>query len=321
MTDHPEVLGPYIRPDMKAFLDMMAQVNGPKLVDMTLAEARDSYVKMHGIADRPARALPVIRDLACPGPHGDIPLRLYDARETREEAAPVVMFYHGGGFVIGDLDTHHALCSEIAALIDLPLVAVHYALAPEAPFPAAILDCEAATRWVAGSPAELGRQASGIITIGDSAGGNATVVVGQLLAASPAAVPVVLQVPIFPLVADANGSASMAAFSDGFLLTGDTMAFFDAAYGADRSDPRGFPILGDHSQAPPTIVVTASLDPIRDSGRAYAKALVDAGRDCVFLEMRGVTHSFTNLRGAVPSTQRDLERIIAAMQFMLANPA
>ena len=82
-------------------------------------------------------------------------------------------------------------------------------------------------------------------------------------------------------------------------------------FGADRSDPRGFPILGDHSDAPPTIVVTASLDPIRDSGRAYAKALVDAGRDCVFIEMRGVTHSFTNLRAAVPSTQRDLERIVA----------
>ncbi len=316
MTD-----APFIRPDMKAFLDMMAQVNGPKLVDMTLEEARDSYIKMHGIADRPARALPVIRDLACPGPAGDIPLRLYDARETRDAASPVVMFYHGGGFVIGDLDTHHALCTEIAALIDLPLVAVHYSLAPEAPFPAAILDCEAATQWVAGSPAELGRTASGIITIGDSAGGNATVVVGQMLAGNPAAVPVVLQVPIFPLVADANGSASMAAFSEGFLLTADTMGFFDAAYGADRSDPRGFPILGDHSAAPPTIVVTASLDPIRDSGRAYAKALVDAGRDCVFIEMRGVTHSFTNLRGAVPSTQRDLERIIAAMRFMLENPA
>jgi acetyl esterase len=198
---------------------------------------------------------------------------------------------------------------------------VHYARAPEAPFPAAILDCEAATRWVASSPAELGRTASGIITIGDSAGGNATVVVGQLLGANPAAVPVVLQVPLFPLVADANGSDSMAAFSEGFLLTADTMGFFDAAYGADRSDPRGFPILGDHSDAPPTIVVTASLDPIRDSGRAYAKALVDAGRDVVFLEMRGVTHSFTNLRQMVPSTQRDLERVIAAMQFMLANPA
>ena len=316
MTD-----APFIRPDMKAFLDMMAQVKGPKLADMTLEEARQSYVAMHGIADRPARALPVLRDLVCPGPNGDIPLRLYDARETRDGPTPVITFYHGGGFVIGDLATHHALCSEIAALIDLPLVAVDYARAPEAPFPAAILDCEAATRWVASSPAELARETSGIITIGDSAGGNATVVVGQLLGANPAAVPVVLQVPIFPLVADANGSASMAAFADGFLLTADTMAFFDAAYAADRADPRGFPILGDHATAPPTIVVTASLDPIRDSGRAYAKALVDAGRDCVFLEMRGVTHSFTNLRQMVPSTQKDLERIIAAMQFMLENPA
>jgi acetyl esterase len=316
MTD-----APYIRPDMKAFIDMMAQVNGPKMADMTLEEARDSYVKLHGIADRPARDLAVIRDLTCPGPNGDIPLRLYDARESRERPTPVITFYHGGGFVIGDLDTHHALCTEIAALADLPLVAVHYARAPEAPFPAAILDCEAATRWVASSPAELGLTANGIITIGDSAGGNATVVVSQLLGANPAAVPVVLQVPIFPLVADANGSASMAQFSEGFILTAETMDFFDAAYAADRADPRGFPILSDHSNAPPTIVVTASLDPIRDSGRAYAKALVDAGRDVVFIEMRGVTHSFTNLRQMVPSTQGDLERIIAAMHFMLASPA
>lgn len=321
MTEHLEVSGPFIRPDMKAFLDMMAQVNGPKLVDMTLEEARASYQALHNLADRPARALPVIRDLVCPGPAGDIALRLYDARESREGPTPVIVFYHGGGFVIGDLDTHHALCTEIAALADLPLIAVHYARAPEAPFPAAILDCEAATRWVASSPAELGVAASGIITIGDSAGGNATVVVSQLLGANPAAVPVVLQVPIFPLVADANGSASMTAFSEGFVLTAETMAFFDSAYAADRADPRGFPILSDHSSAPPTIVVTASLDPIRDSGRAYAMALVDAGRDCMFLEMRGVTHSFVNLRQMVPSTQADLERIVAAMKFMLANPA
>lgn len=314
MTDTP-----YIRPDMKGFLDMMAQVSGPKLVDMTLEEARASYVAMHAIADRPARELAVIRDLACPGPEGDIPLRLYDARTSRDGPTPVVTFFHGGGFVIGDLATHHALCSEIAALIDLPLVAVDYRRAPEAPFPAAILDCEAAARWIAGSPAALGYETSGLITIGDSAGGNATVVIGQLLAATPAAVPVVLQVPIFPLIADANGSASMAAFSEGFLLTGETMAFFDAAYAAPRDDARGFPILGDHSKAPPTVLVTASLDPIRDSGRAYAKALAEAGRDFVFLEMQGVTHSFTNLRQMVPSTQGDLERIIAAMNFMLGR--
>ena len=315
MNDTPQS-APFVRPDMQAFLDALVAAGGPALADMTIEEARASYVALHGMADRPARELAVIKDLSCPGPAGDIPLRLYDARESRE-AGPVITFYHGGGFVIGDLDTHHNLCTEIAALMDLPVVAVDYRLAPEHPFPAAIEDCEAATRWIASSPSELGREASGIITIGDSAGGNATIVIGQLLGANPADVPVVLQVPIFPLASDAMGSASLDDFADGFVLTKAAIEFFDAAYKADRADPRGFPILNDHSNAPPTVLATASLDPIRDSGRDYGKALIDAGRSVVYLEMQGVTHSFTNIRAAVPSTQGDLERVTAAMKLML----
>ncbi|MEM6475924.1 MAG: alpha/beta hydrolase [Pseudomonadota bacterium] len=310
--------GPFIRPDMQAFLDGLAAMDGPKIVDMTLEEARASYGALHGMADRPARELAVIRDLSCPGPAGDIPLRLYDAREARDPS-PVITFYHGGGYVIGDLDTHHALCTEIAALMDLPLVAVDYRRAPEAPFPAAIEDCEAATRWIAGNPSELGREATGLVTIGDSAGGNATIVVGQLLAASPAATPVVLQVPLFPLASNALGSASIEQFNDGFVLTKAAIEFFDAAYASDHSDPRAMPILGDHSSAPPTVLVTAGLDPIRDSGRDYAKALTDAGRSFTYIEVEGVTHSFTNLRGAVPSAQGDLERIIGAMKLALES--
>lgn len=313
MTDTP-----FVRPDMQAFLDALAAMEGPAIADLTLEEARASYVALHAMADRPARELAVIRDLSCPGPVGDIPLRLYDARESRE-AGPVITFYHGGGYVIGDLETHHNLCTEIAALMDLPLVAVDYRLAPEAPFPAAIEDCEAATRWIASSPSELGRPATGIVTIGDSAGGNATIVVGQLLAANAADVPVVLQVPIFPLASDAFGSESLEVFDDGYVLAKAAIEFFDAAYQADRSDPRGFPILGDHSTAPPTVLATASLDPIRDSGRDYGEALIKAGRDVIYLEMQGVTHSFTNLRQAVPSTQGDLERMIGAMKLMLGT--
>lgn len=311
---------PYIRPDMKAFLEALAAMGGPAIADMTLEEARASYVALHGMADRPARDLAVIRDLSCEGPGGEIGLRLYDARETRE-AGPVVVFYHGGGFVIGDLETHHSLCSEIAALMDLPLVAVDYRRAPEHPFPAAIEDCDAATRWIASNPAELGREASGIITIGDSAGGNATIVVSQQLANSPADVPVVLQVPIFPLASDAMGSASLEEFAEGFVLSKAAVEFFDANYAPDRSDARAFPIFGDHSSAPPTVLVTSSLDPIRDSGRDYGAALSQAGVDHIFIEMEGVTHSFTNLRQAVPSTQTDLERVIAAMKLMLGDVA
>lgn len=309
---------PFIRPDMKALLDGLAAAGSPPISEMTLEDARGAYQALHAMADRPPRKLALVRDLTCPGPESEIPLRLYDPREAREPG-PIITFFHGGGFVIGDLETHHALCTEIAALMDLPLLAVDYRRAPEALFPAAIEDCEAAARWIASSPAQLERSATGLITIGDSAGGNATIVVGQLLAKDPAAVPIVLQVPLFPLASAADGSASLEAFAEGFILTKAAVEFFDAAYQGDRSDPRAFPILGDHTTAPPTVLVTVSLDPIRDSGRDYAKALAGAGRDFVFLEMKGLTHSFTNVRQAVPSAQAELERVIAAMKLMLTH--
>jgi acetyl esterase len=294
----------------------MAAIGGPTLAEMTLEEARQSYIALHGMADAPARELAVIRDLTCPGPAGDIPLRLYDARESRD-AGPIITFFHGGGFVIGDLDTHHNLCTEIAAQMDLPVVAVDYRLAPEHPFPASIDDCEAAARWIATSPDALGRNAASLVLIGDSAGGNASIVVSQLLGDTPTDVPVALQVPLFPLVSDTAGSASLEEFAEGFVLTKASIEYFDAAYQADRSDPRGFPIFGDHSHAPATILVTASLDPIRDSGRDYAAALAQAGRDHMHIEVQGLTHSFTNLRQAVPSAQGELERIFALMKLML----
>ncbi|NVE93888.1 alpha/beta hydrolase [Altererythrobacter lutimaris] len=317
MTDQT----PYVRPDVKAFLDGLAAMGPqPGLAEMSLEEARAGYMALHGMADRPARELAVIRDLTCPGPAGDIPLRLYDTQENRE-LGPIMVFYHGGGFVIGDLDTHHALCTELCALMDMPLVAVDYRRAPEAPFPAAIEDCEAATRWIAGSPQDLDRKVTGLIPIGDSAGGNASIVVSQQIAKDTADVPVVLQVPIFPLAADSFGSGSLEEFAEGFILTKAAVEFFDASYSPDRNDPRAMPMLGDIAGTPPTVLVTASLDPIRDSGRDYGAALSAAGIDHVHLEMEGVTHSFTNLRGAIAGAQADLERMVAAMKYMLENAA
>lgn len=307
---------PYVREDVKAFLAVLEAAGGPAIADMTLEEARQSYVALHQMADAPARNLAVIRDLSCDGPAGDIPLRLYDKRETREPS-PVIVFYHGGGFVIGDLETHHNLCTEIAYQMDLPVVAVDYRRAPEHPFPAAIEDCEAATRWIASSPEALERKPTGLVTIGDSAGGNATIVVTQALAETAADVPVVLQVPIFPLASDAMGSKSLDEFAEGFILTKAAIEFFDAAYAPVRDDKRAMPILGEHAGTPPTVLVTASLDPIRDSGRDYGAALAHAGVDHVFLEVEGGTHSFTNLRQGIPSYQRELERLFAAMKLML----
>ena len=152
---------PYVRPDAKAFLDALAALAVPDAPEPTTDQRRLAYLALHGMGDAPARDLAVISNLSCPSPAGEIPLRLYDKRESREPG-PIIMFFHGGGFVIGDLDTHHNLCTEIAYQMDLPVVAVDYRRAPEHPFPAAVDDCEAATRWVASSPEALGRGATGI---------------------------------------------------------------------------------------------------------------------------------------------------------------
>ncbi|MXO73751.1 alpha/beta hydrolase fold domain-containing protein [Altererythrobacter aerius] len=309
----------YVRDDVKGFLDMLAAMNGPQMDEVPLAEARAAFATMGQLAEADAHDLAVVRDLTCPGPAGEIPLRLYDPRTSRE-AGPAVMFFHGGGFVIGDLETHNAFCTELAHQLDLPVIAVHYRLAPEAPFPAAPDDCEAASRWVAESPAALGFQVTGIITTGDSAGGNLAIVTAQALSDEPAAVPVVLQAPIYPVAGPVEETFSFKTFSEGFLLTARTMGFFSSNYAADPADKRNYPILhDDHAAAPPTVLLTAGLDPLRDSGRDYAAHLVQAGVDVIYLEARGNIHGFVNIRKAVPSAQRDVTALTDAIKLMLAR--
>lgn len=310
---------PFVRPDVRAFLAMLEQVGGTDMPAMALAEARAAFLAMGSMIEAEPRPLAVIRDLACPGPAGDIALRLYDPRETRAPG-PAVAFYHGGGFVLGNLDSHHAVCSEIAAELDLPVVAVDYRLAPEHPFPAAPDDCEAATRWLAESPEAIGRTITGLIPMGDSAGGNLAIVVTQALLERPAAVPVVLQVPIYPATDGRDDHPSYSDFGDGFLLTRDSMDWFFRCYAGEPGNPRAFPIHGSHERTPPTVLVTAGLDPIRDGGRAYAAQLALAGSELVFLEMAGMIHGFVNARKAMPSGHADLQAVLAAVRLLLARP-
>ncbi|MBF9151442.1 alpha/beta hydrolase [Novosphingobium jiangmenense] len=306
----------YVRPDVQAFLAFLNGTDAPPMSQMGLEAARASYIAMGQLAEADPRELAVIRDLTCPGPAGDIPLRLYDLRETRE-AGPAVVFFHGGGFVIGDLDSHHSLCTEIAAELDLPVIAVDYRLAPEHPFPAAPDDCEAAARWIAANSATLGREITGLIPMGDSAGGNLTIVVTQALVESPAAVPVIMQVPIYPLSDDKPDHQSFLDFAEGFLLTSDSMNWFANAYQAVTGHKRAYPIYGEHSTTPPTVLVTAGLDPIRDSGRVYGAELIRSGAEVVFLEMKGTIHGFTQVRKAIPSAQADMQSIFKAVRLLL----
>ena len=311
--------GHFVRDDVRAFLDYLASLDRPQLDEQPLEEARMGMIALAPVIDLPPLDLPVIRDLTCPGPVGDISLRLYDTREHRDAACPLMLFFHGGGFVVGNLESHHALCTELAAGMDLPVLAVDYRLAPEHPFPAAPDDCEAAARWAAKSPHELGFKVSGLIPIGDSAGGNLTIVTTQSLAEKEAMAPVVLQVPLYPMADALEHHESYRVFGDGFFLSARAMEFFGGHYRGNPRDRRTYPILGRHEGTPPTVLMTAGLDPLRDSGRTYAAHLIEAGTDVIYLEMRGSIHGWVNMRKAIPSTAKDLADIIAAMKLMLAR--
>lgn len=314
MTD----TAPFVRDDVARLLAMLATIGSTPLNQLPLEQARGAYNAMNPLAEADPLPLAVISDHACPGPAGEIPLRFYDARHEREPG-PAILFLHGGGFVIGDLDSHHALCTAIAAATDLPVLAVHYRLAPEAPFPAAPDDAEAAARWLAASPAQLGRTITGLIPMGDSAGGNLAIVTTQALTARPAAVPVVAQVPIYPLTHEGfTDSDSYRSFAEGFMLEDEVIGWFTRCYAAKSGNPRAYPILSDHGQTPPTVLLTAGLDPLRDSGRLYAQALIAAGREVTYLERPGVIHGFVNMRKALPSTAADMAAIYSALKAFLA---
>jgi acetyl esterase len=307
----------YVRPDVRTFLDYLNNLPGPKSHEVGPNEARLMMLASRHVADAPVGELAVIRNLSCPGPQGnEIPLRLYDARESRGPG-PLILFFHGGGFVLGDLDTHEPFCAETARAMDLPVLAVDYRLAPEHPFPAGVEDAIAAARWAAASPKALGRDVNGLVPCGDSAGGNFAIVVSLALRDEPAAVPVLAQFPIYPAADPEQGYPSFEDFAEGYLLTKTGMDWFEDCYRPPRRDWRYSPLVKSQAGMPPTLVVTASLDPIRDQGRAYAAACVEAGVPTVFREARGTIHGFINLRRAVPSSEADVQGCFCALKAMI----
>jgi acetyl esterase len=312
----PHVSSVFVRPDVRIFLDYLNNLPGPKSHEVGPAEARIMLQKSRHVADAPVGGLAVIRDLSCEGPRGPVPLRLYDARGSRG-TGPVLVFFHGGGFVLGDLETHEPFCAEIARRLDMPVVAVDYRLAPEHPWPAGVEDAIAAARWVAGSPDALGRTANGLVLAGDSAGGNFAIIASLALRDEPAAVPVLAQWPIYPAADPAKGYPSYEDFGEGYLLTDEGMRWFDDCYRPDRKDWRYSPLVKSQEGMPPTVVITASLDPIRDQGRAYAAATAQAGVPTIFLEARGNIHGFINLRKAIPSSDADIGQCIDALKLLL----
>ena len=303
-------------PDVQAFLDALKAQPRPPMSDAIVAMIRQIPPGTMPSPDLPVGDLAVIRDLVMPGPGGDIPLRLYDARAERGPG-PVVVFYHGGGFVVGSVETHGAMTASLARGLDLPVVFVDYRLAPEHAWPAAPDDAEAAARWIAANGAALGREVTGIVLCGDSAGGELTLVTALALREAPASVPVLLQFAIYPAADRGKSTASSASFSNGFGLDRADMDYFSAAYAADRTHWRGAPMLADLAGLPPLLLATAEFDPLRDEGRAFAGKAIAAGGDVLYREHKGTIHGFATYRGSIPSARTQFADLIADARGML----
>ena len=299
---------PFIRPDVRQFLDYIESLNRPKGHQVGAEAARQMMVASRHAFEPPAREIAVVKDIA-----GPVPMRLYDTRDERE-AGPLLLFIHGGGWVIGDLETHEPFCIDVAIELDLPVVAVDYRLAPEFPFPAAFEDSLAAARWVASGPAEVGRTPTGLFLAGDSAGGNLCAVVSAALRDEPADVPIVGQWLLYPATDPCVRYPSYEQFCEGHLLTKDSMDWFEDSYAGPKGDWRYSPLLKGAAGLPPTFVTTAALDPIRDQGRAYAARCAEAGVETIYWEAPGTIHGFLNLRKGIPSGQEDFARCIAYLK-------
>lgn len=310
---------PYVRPDVAEYLKAFYAAPKPPFT-------RDLLLKIHQMPpavvagmsqqDLPVGDMAVIRDVTMPGPGGPMALRLFDTRTDRAPG-PVVVFYHGGGYVLGSIDTHAGIAAEIARQLDLPVVSVEYRLAPENPFPAAVDDGEAAVRWVAANGSAFGRAFTGLILSGDSAGGNLTLVAAAALRDKPAALPVVMQIPIYPASDFSKKYPSDKTFAEGYMLDAKSMDEFTAHYAADAQSLRASPLLGDLHGLPPTVLVTASLDPLRDQGRAYAAKLIEAGVPTAYYEGKGLIHGFATFRKAIPSAQHDTLAFLHLARTML----
>ena len=285
-----------LHPDYEAMLAAMEELDGPKIIEMQVADARAMYRMMQPAADTPVVN---VETTAIDGPGGEIPLRVYTPSEV-DAPPPIAMMFHGGGWVIGDLETADGQSRELCAGAGCVVVSVDYRLAPEHRFPAAVEDCFAATRWASENAAALGGDPARLAVIGDSAGGNLAAVVA-LLARDAGGPDIAAQVLVYPVTDGVRfETASYRDCAEGYMLTAEAMHWFWDKYAdpGERSDFRASPALAaDLSRLPPALVMTAEYDPLRDEGEAFAKALEAAGNTVECVRFDGFLHGFSRTAG------------------------
>jgi acetyl esterase len=280
-------------PQVREILDQLQGLGFPGFAGLDVAQARAIVRQLEG---PPGELVVSVDDRMVPGPAGDVPVRLY--RPAGDGTPPLVVFFHGGGWTIGDLETHDAMCRALANRSACAVLAVDYRLGPEQRFPAAVEDAWAATRWAAEHAAELGTEPGRLGVAGDSAGGNLAAVV-SLMARDAGGPPIGHQLLIYPATDLTRDWPSYRENAEGYFLTVRDMEWFEGHYlrsTADRADWRMSPaVAADHSGLAPALVVTAEYDPLRDQGEAYGELLRAAGVPVRVVRYPGMIHGFVGM--------------------------
>jgi acetyl esterase len=310
-------------PGIQAMLAALASMNAAPMSQGTPEAARAAfrYMTVDLRRRRPESIVPVkeTEDVVIPSDAGDIPARIYRPDAT-EHPLPTVVFVHGGGFVIGDIETHDNQARAICAGSDAVVVSIDYRLAPEAPWPAAVHDAQAAVRWAADNVELLGGDPDRLAVAGDSAGGNICAV--TTLLCRDGGPELAAQLLIYPST-DLDPEASYQSRVDnaeGYFLTADEMTWFRNHYAgdADHSDPSLSPLRADDlSGLPPAVVVTAEFDPLRDEGEAYAAALLAAGVDVDLQRYDGMVHGFFDMGSLSAGAQSAADDAVARFRALL----
>jgi acetyl esterase len=265
----------------------------------------------------PKTPIHAVEDRVFAGPAGPCPVRIY--RPTSERRLPAILFFHGGGFVLGDLDTHDSICHRLAYSSGCTVIAVDYRRAPETRFPGALEDCVAALRWVAAQAASLGVDEERLALCGDSAGGNLAAATALRVArVGPRVRRLIL---LYPMVDPACATASMHAFARGHLLARDGVQWAWSQYlsePADALNPLVALLHADPAAFPPTSVVTAECDPLRDEGDALAARLREAGVEIRARRYAGMVHGFAGLPQITPVATQAIDDIAGDIRSSLA---
>ncbi|HEX2648259.1 MAG TPA: alpha/beta hydrolase [Candidatus Dormibacteraeota bacterium] len=296
-------------PQVKFVLDQLEQLGGPHLWEMTPVEARVAFEQLR---QRGGASVPVggVEDITIPGPKTPLQARVYEPSGSGPH--PVMVFFHGGGWVIGDIETHDPLCRALHAATGSMIISVAYRLAPEHRFPAAVDDSYAAVEWVAANAEALGADPEHLGVGGDSAGGNLSAVVG-LLARDRGGPAVAYQLLLYPATDMGMKFPSVVENGEGYFLTYKDMVWFMDHYIRDASDklsPLASPLRAtDHSRLPPAIVVTAEYDPLRDEGEAYAQALRKAGVKVKLRRYDGMIHGFLSMYDLVDRSRAAIDAV------------